>query len=67
MWIVRLALNRTYTFIVVAVLIAVLGAVSIYRLSTDVFPEHRHSGCQRRVVLHGHARRRRGNAHRVHQ
>src|SRR6266550_858653 len=38
MWIVRLALNRTYTFIVVAVLIAVLGAVSIYRLSTDVFP-----------------------------
>jgi CzcA family heavy metal efflux pump len=38
MWIVRLALNRTYTFVVVAVLIAVLGAVSIYRLSTDVFP-----------------------------
>src|SRR5436190_12673942 len=38
MWIVRLALRRTYTFVVVAVLIAVLGAVSIYRLSTDVFP-----------------------------
>src|ERR1700681_1507706 len=38
MWIVRLALNRTYTFVVAAVLIAVLGAVSIYRLSTDVFP-----------------------------
>src|SRR6267378_8379194 len=38
MWIVRLALRRTYTFVVVALLIAVLGAVSIYRMSTDVFP-----------------------------
>src|SRR5207237_3748966 len=39
MWIVRLALRRTYTFVVVAVLIAVLGAVSIYRMSTDIFPQ----------------------------
>src|SRR5947208_2037823 len=38
MWIVRLALKRTYTFVVVALLIAVLGAVSIYRMSTDIFP-----------------------------
>ena len=38
MWIVRLALRRTYTFVVVAVLIAVLGAVSISRMSTDIFP-----------------------------
>src|SRR5271157_1378689 len=38
MWIVRLALRRTYTFVVVAMLIAVLGAVSIYRTSTDIFP-----------------------------
>src|SRR5437870_7326482 len=38
MWIVRLALRRTYTFVVVAVLIAVLGAVSIYRMATDIFP-----------------------------
>src|SRR5262249_34601882 len=38
MWIVRLALRRTYTFVVVALLIAVLGAVSIYRMSTDFFP-----------------------------
>jgi multidrug efflux pump subunit AcrB len=38
MWIVRLALRRTYTFVVVAVLIAVLGAVSVYRMSTDIFP-----------------------------
>ena len=39
MWIVRLALSRPYTFVVVALLIAVLGAVSIYRMSTDIFPE----------------------------
>src|SRR5262245_56058557 len=39
MWIVRLALRRTYTFIVAAMLIAVLGAVSIYRMSTDIFPD----------------------------
>src|ERR1700752_2605806 len=38
MWIVRLALRRMYTFVVVALLIAVLGAVSIYRMSTDIFP-----------------------------
>src|SRR5437764_7479580 len=38
MWIVRLALRRTYTFVVAALLIAVLGAVSIYRISTDIFP-----------------------------
>src|ERR1700732_2483115 len=38
MWIVRLALRRTYTFVVAAMLIAVLGAVSIYRMSTDIFP-----------------------------
>jgi multidrug efflux pump subunit AcrB len=39
MWIVRLALRRTYTFVVAALLIAVLGAVSIHRMSTDIFPE----------------------------
>src|SRR6202158_1482569 len=38
MWIVRLALRRTYTFVVVALLIAVLGGVSIYRMSTDILP-----------------------------
>src|SRR5262245_37325154 len=38
MWIVRLALRRTYTFVVMALLIALLGAVSIYRMSTDIFP-----------------------------
>jgi multidrug efflux pump subunit AcrB len=39
MWIVRLALRRTYTFVVLALLIGVLGLVSINRMSTDIFPE----------------------------
>src|SRR5436190_817733 len=39
MWIVQLALRRTYTFVVMALLIAVVGGVSIYRMSTDIFPE----------------------------
>src|SRR5947209_1057249 len=38
MWIVRLALRRTYTFVVAALLIAVVGLVSIHRMSTDMFP-----------------------------
>src|SRR5258707_3057307 len=38
MWIVRLALRRTYTFVVVALLIDVLGIVSINRMSTDILP-----------------------------
>jgi CzcA family heavy metal efflux pump len=39
MWIVRLALRRPYTFVVMAVLILVLGIVSITTMSTDVFPD----------------------------
>src|SRR2546422_67729 len=39
MWIVELALRRMYTFVVAALLIAVLGAVSVYRMSTDILPE----------------------------
>src|SRR2546423_405499 len=39
MWMVRLALRRTYTFVVLAVLIAVLGAVSTNRMATDILPE----------------------------
>src|SRR5258707_12392226 len=38
MWIVRLALRRTYTFVVVALLIDVLGIVSIHRMSPDILP-----------------------------
>src|SRR5579862_7862470 len=38
MWIVRVALNRPYTFIVLAVLILVLSPVMIFRTPTDIFP-----------------------------
>ena len=38
MWIVRMALRHMHTFVVVALMIAVLGAVSAYRMSTDIFP-----------------------------
>ena len=39
MWIVRLALNRPYTFVVMAILIVLLAGVSIWQTSTDIFPE----------------------------
>ncbi|MEI9975649.1 MAG: efflux RND transporter permease subunit [Ignavibacteriota bacterium] len=38
MWIVRLALNRPYTFIVGAILILVLGVTAIVSTPTDIFP-----------------------------
>src|ERR1700746_885504 len=38
MWIVRVALDRPYTFIVLAVLILVLSPVMIFRTPTDIFP-----------------------------
>jgi CzcA family heavy metal efflux pump len=38
MWIVRLALNKPYTFIVASILILVLGFTSIATTPTDIFP-----------------------------
>jgi multidrug efflux pump subunit AcrB len=38
MWIVRLALSRPYTFVVMAVVIAILGGVSIVTMAVDIFP-----------------------------
>ena len=38
MWIVRLALRRPYTFVVMSILILVMGCVSIFRTPTDIFP-----------------------------
>ncbi len=38
MWIVRLALRRPYTFTVMAILIGLLGSVTIVRMATDIFP-----------------------------
>src|ERR1051326_863660 len=40
MWIVRLALRRPYTFVVAAMLVAILGVYTIFwRMPTDIFPE----------------------------
>src|ERR1700690_2603627 len=38
MWIVKGALNRPYTFIVLALLILILSPVIIFRTPTDIFP-----------------------------
>ena len=38
MWIVRLALRRPYTFVVMAMLIVILGGVAIATLPVDIFP-----------------------------
>ncbi len=38
MWIVELALKRPYTFVVMAVLILIMGVVSIKNTAVDIFP-----------------------------
>ena len=38
MWIVRLALRRPYTFVVMSLLILILGTLSIYTTPIDIFP-----------------------------
>src|SRR3954449_13051977 len=39
MWIVRVALNRPYTFVVLALLILGLGPLTISRTPIDIFPD----------------------------
>lgn len=38
MWIVKLALRRPYTFVVMALLILILGGLSYKQMPTDIFP-----------------------------
>ncbi len=38
MWIVRLALRRPYTFVVFAILLLILGPLSVLNTPTDIFP-----------------------------
>lgn len=38
MWLVRIALSRPYTFIVIALFIFIAGLVSIKKMPTDIFP-----------------------------
>jgi multidrug efflux pump subunit AcrB len=39
MWIVRLALRRPYTFVVMALLILIVGSLAVYSTPTDIFPD----------------------------
>jgi multidrug efflux pump subunit AcrB len=39
MWLVRLALNRPYTFVVASILILILSVVATVRTPTDIFPD----------------------------
>src|ERR1700685_4619520 len=38
MWIVRLALRRPYTFVVLSILLLIMGPGTILRTPTDIFP-----------------------------
>jgi multidrug efflux pump subunit AcrB len=38
MWLVRVALQRPYTFVVMSLLIMVVGVLSIIKMPTDIFP-----------------------------
>src|ERR1700677_3601676 len=39
MWLVRMALKRPYTFVVMSMLIVLLGVLAILRMPTDIFPD----------------------------
>lgn len=39
MWIVRIALSRPYTFIVLALMLIIIGILAILRTPTDIFPD----------------------------
>ncbi|MET0390900.1 MAG: efflux RND transporter permease subunit, partial [Polyangiales bacterium] len=39
MWLVRIALSRPYTFVIMALLIVMLGSLTVLRMSTDILPE----------------------------
>jgi multidrug efflux pump subunit AcrB len=39
MWIVKLALARPYTFVVLSMLIVLMGVVTILQMPTDIYPE----------------------------
>jgi len=39
MWLVRMALKRPYTFVVMSMLIVIIGVLTISRMPTDIFPD----------------------------
>jgi multidrug efflux pump subunit AcrB len=38
MWIVRIALRLPYTFVILALMIVLLGVLTIFRTPVDIFP-----------------------------
>ena len=66
MWIVRLALNRPYTFVVLALLLFLAAPLVLLRTPVDIFPEINIPGRQRDLDLHGPGAFRNGQAHHVH-
>ncbi len=64
MWIVRLALRRPYTFIVLAILLLLGGPVAILRTPTDIFPKIDIPVVSVVWTLQRLVRRRHGAAHR---
>ena len=67
MWIVRLALRRPYTFVVMSVLIAILGGNRGLRHADGHFPEHRYTGGQPGLELCRNFAGGDGKANRHHQ
>jgi multidrug efflux pump subunit AcrB len=39
MWLVRMALKRPYTFVVMSMLIVIVGVLTVSRMPTDIFPD----------------------------
>ena len=66
MWIVKLALDRPYTFVVVALLIFLLSPIVILVHAGRHLPEHQHPGRQHHLELHRLFAAGDGAAHRQH-
>ena len=58
MWIVRLALRRPYTFVVLSLLLFIVGPVVDAADTRRYLSEHRYSGRLRHLELRGHVARR---------
>ncbi len=54
MWIVRLALRRPYTFVVLSLLLFIVGPVVMLRTPVDIFPNIDIPGRLRHLELRRH-------------
>ena len=52
MWIVRVALDRPYTFVVLALLILILSPLAIFRPADGHLSEYQYPGHRRRLDLY---------------